>query len=412
MGLIVQKFGGTSVGTIERIQKVADRIIQTKNKGNDVVVVVSAMGKSTDVLVEMAKQISPNPSDREMDMLLTTGEQVSIALLTMALQEKGCPAVSMTGWQAGIETEGIHSRARIKQIDNGRVQRAVDLGNVVIVAGFQGVSSEGQITTLGRGGSDTTAVALAASLQADLCEIYTDVVGVFTADPRIAPLAQKLDRISFDEMLELATLGAGVLHPRAVECAKKHNVKLTVRSSFSEEEGTIIEEEIDMEKGLMVSGVAHDDQVAKVTVTNMSNQIGTLSSLFTTLAEAHVNVDVIIQSSYEAALTNISFSVSSNDLDRTLEILKLNQEKLGYEDVISEKGLAKVSIVGAGMVTNPGVAANMFKVLAEANINIKMVSTSEIKVSCIIPAEHTQNAVESLHTAFGLDALEVAVVQG
>ncbi|MEW9670788.1 aspartate kinase [Ammoniphilus sp. 3BR4] len=412
MGLIVQKFGGTSVGTIERIQKVADRIIQTKSKGKDVVAVVSAMGKSTDVLVDMAKQISSNPSDREMDMLLTTGEQVTIALLCMALQEKGCPAVSMTGWQAGIETESIHSRARIKEIENKKIQEALSQGKVVIVAGFQGVTADGEITTLGRGGSDTTAVALAASLKAELCEIYTDVVGVYTADPRIAPQAQKLDRISFDEMLELATLGAGVLHPRAVECAKKHSVKLTVRSSFSDEEGTIIEEEKDMEKGLIVSGVAHDEQVAKVTVTNMSNQIGTLSSLFTTLAEAHINVDVIIQSSYEAALTNISFSVSGDDLDRTLEILRLNQEKLNYEEVIYEKGLAKVSIVGAGMVTNPGVAANMFKVLAEANVNIKMVSTSEIKVSCIIPAELTQTAVKSLHTAFGLDVAETAMVQG
>lgn len=412
MGLIVQKFGGTSVGTIERIQKVADRIIQTKSKGKDVVAVVSAMGKSTDVLVDMANQISSNPSDREMDMLLTTGEQVTIALLCMALQEKGCPAVSMTGWQAGIETESIHSRARIKEIENKKIQEALSQGKVVIVAGFQGVTADGEITTLGRGGSDTTAVALAASLKAELCEIYTDVVGVYTADPRIAPQAQKLDRISFDEMLELATLGAGVLHPRAVECAKKHSVKLTVRSSFSDEEGTIIEEEKDMEKGLIVSGVAHDEQVAKVTVTNMSNQIGTLSSLFTTLAEAHINVDVIIQSSYEAALTNISFSVSGDDLDRTLEILRLNQEKLNYEEVIYEKGLAKVSIVGAGMVTNPGVAANMFKVLAEANVNIKMVSTSEIKVSCIIPAELTQTAVKSLHTAFGLDVAETAMVQG
>lgn len=412
MGLIVQKFGGTSVGTIERIQKVADRIIQTQSKGNDVVAVVSAMGKSTDVLVDMAKQISSNPSDREMDMLLTTGEQVTIALLCLALQEKGCPAVSMTGWQAGIETESVYSRARIKHIENKKIQAALSQGKVVIVAGFQGVTEDGEITTLGRGGSDTTAVALAASLKAELCEIYTDVIGVYTADPRIAPQAQKLDRISFDEMLELATLGAGVLHPRAVECAKKYSVKLTVRSSFSVEEGTIIEEGKDMEKGLIVSGVAHDEQVAKVTVTNMSNQIGTLSSLFTTLAEAHINVDVIIQSSYEAALTNISFSVSGDDLDRTLEILRLNKEKLNYEDVIYEKGLAKVSIVGAGMVTNPGVAANMFKVLAEANINIKMVSTSEIKVSCIIPAEQTQTAVQSLHTAFGLDVAETAVVHG
>lgn len=412
MGLIVQKYGGTSVGTIERIQKVAERIIKTRAKGHDVVVAVSAMGKSTDVLVHMAKQIAPHPSAREMDMLLTTGEQVSIALLSMALQEKGVQAISMTGWQAGIETEDVHSRARIKHINPSPIQEQLSAGRIVIVAGFQGMTSMGQITTLGRGGSDTTAVALAASLNAERCEIYTDVVGVYTADPRVVPHAQKLDRISFDEMLELATLGAGVLHPRAVECAKKYKVKLTVRSSFSEEEGTIIEEEANMENGLMISGVAHDDDVAKITVTNMSSQIGTLSALFNTLAEAHINVDVIIQSSNEHALTNISFSVSGDDLSRTLEILRMNKDLLQYEDIISEKDLAKVSIVGAGMVTNPGVAASMFKVLAEANVNIKMVSTSEIKVSCIIPADMTKKAVQSLHNAFGLDVKQEAIVHG
>jgi aspartate kinase len=412
MGLIVKKFGGTSVGDIDRIQNVAERIIHTKQQGNDVVVVVSAMGKSTDVLVNMAKQLTEEPSDREMDMLLTTGEQVSTSLLAMALQAKGYEAISMTGWQAGIETESVHGKARMKNIDNARIQEHLHKGRVVIVAGFQGVTKEGEITTLGRGGSDTTAVALAASLNADLCEINTDVVGVYTADPRVVPKAKKLDKISFDEMLELANLGAGVLHPRAVECAKKYNVKLTVRSSFLDEEGTTIEEESDMEKGSVVSGIAKVDNVAKITVTSMSNQIGTLSALFTTLAEAHINVDVIIQSSYETALTNISFSVSMDDLKRTIEFLESNKEKLGFEGIISEKDLAKVSIVGAGMVSNPGVAASMFRELAAADINIKMVSTSEIKVSCIIPADKADAAVRTLHTAFELDVEEVAVVQG
>ncbi len=412
MGLIVQKYGGTSVGSIERIQKVAERIMKTRAQGHDVVVVVSAMGKSTDVLVDMAKQITQHPSNRELDMLLTTGEQVTTALLSMALLGKGVQAISMTGWQAGIETEDVHSRARIKHINPSQVKEQLAAGKIVIVAGFQGITSKGQITTLGRGGSDTTAVALAASLHADLCEIFTDVVGVYTADPRMVPMAQKLDRISFDEMLELATLGAGVLHPRAVECAKKYKVKLTVRSSFSEEEGTMIEEEANMENGLIISGVAHDEDVAKITVTKMSNQIGTLSALFNTLAEAHINVDVIIQSSFEDALTNISFSISGDDLPRTLEILHINKELLQYEEIISEKGLAKVSIVGAGMVTNPGVAASMFKVLAEASVNIKMVSTSEIKVSCIIPADVTQKAVQSLHNAFGLAVEHEAIVHG
>jgi aspartate kinase len=406
MALIVQKFGGTSVGTIERIENVAERIIKTKKAGHDVVVTVSAMGKSTDVLVDMAKQISVEPSDREMDMLLTTGEQVSIALLTMALQARGYSAISLTGWQAGIQTESIHGKARIKHIDPQPVKQQLQAGNIVIVAGFQGISEEGQITTLGRGGSDTTAVALAASLQADCCEINTDVVGVYTADPRVVPKARKLDRVSFDEMLELANLGAGVLHPRAVECAKKYNVKLTVRSSFLEEEGTIIEEVANMEKGALVSGVAQDNCVAKITVTNMSNQIGTLSSLFTVLAENHINVDVIIQSSYETALTNISFSVARDDMKQATQVLRNHQAALGFEELIAEEDLAKVSIVGAGMVSNPGVAARMFRELAAADVNIKMVCTSEIKVSCIIPIEKVDVAVRTLHTVFGLDVAE------
>lgn len=410
MSLIVQKFGGTSVGTVERIQAVARRVIQTRNAGHDVVVVVSAMGKSTDVLVDIAKQITAEPPAREMDMLLTTGEQVSIALLSMALQAEGQPAVSMTGWQAGITTESVHTKARIVNIDSSAMQAALAAGNVVIVAGFQGVTEDGQITTLGRGGSDTTAVALAGALQADLCEIYTDVDGVYTADPRIVPSARKLTTISHDEMLELATLGAGVLHPRAVECAKQYGVPLVVRSSFGHEEGTRVQEEADMEQGLIISGVAHDKNVAKITVADMPVQVDTMSKLFTTLADEQINVDVIIQSSYEADTTNVSFSVSGDEVKRTLQILLREKENLHFGYAVAEEELAKVSIVGAGMITNPGVAAQMFRCLAEAGIEIKMVSTSEIKVSCIVPLEQMENAVRSLHTSFGLDVVERAVV--
>lgn len=412
MGLIVQKYGGTSVGTIERILRVADRIIANKEAGHDMVIILSAMGKSTDVLIDMAKEITPYPSEREMDMLLTTGEQVSIALLSMALHQKGYDAISLTGWQAGISTESIHGRARIKEIDPTRIRAELDRGRVVIVAGFQGISDTGEITTLGRGGSDTSAVALAASLQADKCEIFTDVAGVYTADPRVVPAASKLDRISYDEMLELANLGAGVLHPRSVEAAKKYKVKLVVRSSFTAEEGTYVEEVPDMETGRVVSGVAHDDEVAKITVVGMAAKVGTLSRLFNTLADHRVNVDIIIQSSYDSDVTNISFTVAAGDLKHALDTLAKNQAELGFEKVDYEEGLSKVSIVGSGMVNNPGVAAEMFRVLAEEQITIKMVSTSDIKVSCVIPADLTELAVRSLHTAYGLDVAETAVVHG
>lgn len=412
MGLIVQKYGGTSVGTIERILRVADRIISYKEEGHDVVVVVSAMGKSTDVLVDMAKQITAYPSEREMDMLLTTGEQVSIALLAMALNTKGYDAISLTGWQAGVTTESIHGRARIQKIDTDRIHSELGRGRVVIVAGFQGISEEGEITTLGRGGSDTSAVALAASLNAEKCEIFTDVSGVYTADPRVVPAASKLDSISYDEMLELANLGAGVLHPRSVEAAKKYKVRLVVRSSFTAEEGTYVEEVANMETGRVVSGVAHDEDVAKITVVGMPAKVGTLSRLFNTLADHQVNVDIIIQSSYDAAVTNISFTVDADDLKKVLDTLQQHQAALGFEKVDYEQGLTKVSIVGSGMVNNPGVAAEMFRVLAEQEISIKMVSTSDIKVSCVIPAELTELAVRSLHTAYGLDVAETAVVHG
>ncbi|WP_394233157.1 aspartate kinase [Niallia oryzisoli] len=401
MGIIVQKFGGTSVGSVEKIKNVAERVIEEKQRGNDVVVVVSAMGKTTDQLVMMANEISEFPNKREMDMLLTTGEQVTISLLTMALVEKGHAAVSYTGWQAGMLTESVHGNARILKIDTDRIERPLKEGKIVVVAGFQGITEEGEITTLGRGGSDTTAVALAAALKADKCDIYTDVTGVFTADPRYIKDARKLEAISYDEMLELAQLGASVLHPRAVEYAKNYSVPLEVRSSTERESGTIIEEEVVMEENLIVRGLAFEDQITRVTINGLSNSLTGLSDVFTTLAKHHINVDIIIQS-FSGEHTNLSFSIKSNDLKETIEVLESNKSLFLYEKIESESGLAKVSIVGSGMVSNPGVAAEMFAILAKEGIQIKMVSTSEIKVSTVIEDSQMVHAVESLHETFGL----------
>lgn len=402
LGIIVQKFGGTSVGTAEKILNVADRIIQEKDNGNDIVVVVSAMGKSTDQLVALAEQITAKPCKREMDMLLTTGEQVTISLLSMALKEKGYDAISFTGWQAGIKTEAAHGNARIMKINPDKIKRELTNGKVVVVAGFQGVSNDHQITTLGRGGSDTTAVALAAALHADKCDIYTDVTGVFTTDPRYVKTARKLDAISYDEMLELANLGAGVLHPRAVEFAKNYNVPLEVRSSIENERGTIIEEDTKMEQSLVVRGIAFEDQVTRVSVLGLPNELTTLSTIFSTLANHSLNVDIIIQSTTSDNKTSISFSVKTRDLEDTITILEQHKSVLNYERIESESGLSKVSIVGSGMVSNPGVAAEMFEVLAKQGVEVKMVSTSEIKVSTVISGEHMVNAVDILHSAFEL----------
>ncbi|MCM3725336.1 aspartate kinase [Neobacillus cucumis] len=402
MGLVVQKFGGTSVGSVERILNVAACVSEEKEKGNDVVVVVSAMGKSTDQLVSLAKDITKEPSKREMDMLLSTGEQVTIALLSMALQQRGLEAVSFTGWQAGIVTEPVHGNARIAKINPEAIQAQVSTGKVVIVAGFQGVTEDGEITTLGRGGSDTTAVALAAALNADKCDIYTDVTGVFTTDPRYVKDARKLLSVSYDEMLELANLGAGVLHPRAVEFAKNYKVQLVVRSSMEKEEGTVIEEEATMEQNLVVRGVAFEDEITRVTVLGLTNSLTSLSTIFTTLAQNHLNVDIIIQSTTEAGSANLSFSIHTNDLLETVKVLEENKTELGYEQLDAENKLAKVSIVGSGMISNPGVAAKMFKVLAENDVQIKMVSTSEIKVSAVVEEKNMLKAVEALHAAFEL----------
>jgi aspartate kinase len=402
MGLIVQKFGGTSVGSVERIRNAASRTAEELQNGNNVVVVVSAMGKTTDHLVDMANDISSSPSKREMDMLLTTGEQVTIALFSMALAQNGIDAVSYTGWQAGIKTEPVHGNARIVDIETDRIAKDLESGKVVIVAGFQGVTDDGEITTLGRGGSDTTAVALAAALKADKCDIYTDVTGVFTTDPRYVKSARKLLSVSYDEMLELANLGAGVLHPRAVEFAKNYGLPLEVRSSMEKERGTIIEEENEMEQNLIVRGVAFEDQITRVSVLGVSTSLKGLSTIFTTLAQNHINVDIIVQSRTEAGLANISFSIKSNDLPEALDVLERNKEALNYQAVESETGLAKVSIVGSGMVSNPGVAAKMFEVLEGNGIQVKMVSTSEIKVSTVVDEKQMVNAVESLHEAFEL----------
>ncbi|MDF2789428.1 MAG: aspartate kinase [Neobacillus sp.] len=404
MGLIVQKFGGTSVGSVERILNVAERVKSETDQGNQVVVVVSAMGKSTDQLVNLAKEISGQPNKRDMDMLLSTGEQVTISLLSMALNEQNLPAVSFTGWQAGIVTEPVHGNARITTINAESVKNQLADGKVVIVAGFQGITEDGEITTLGRGGSDTTAVALAAALNADKCDIYTDVTGVFTTDPRYVKSARKLQSVSYDEMLELANLGAGVLHPRAVEFAKNYQVKLEVRSSMERVEGTVIEEEASMEQNLVVRGVAFEDEITKVSVLGLTNSLTSLSTIFTTLAENHLNVDIIVQSTTEAETANLAFSIKTQDLMETLNVLENSKDVLNYEQLDAENKLAKVSIVGSGMISNPGVAAKMFEVLAENEIQIKMVSTSEIKVSAVVEEKHMLKAVEVLHQAFGLSA--------
>ncbi|MEK5111741.1 aspartate kinase [Bacillus sp. FSL R5-0677] len=398
METIVQKFGGTSVGSIERIQHVANLIIEEYERGHSIVSVVSAMGKSTDELVALANAITENPSKREMDMLLSTGEQVTISLLTMALQAKGYNAISLTGWQAGITTESVHSSARITDIHTDRIQSYLTEGTIVIVAGFQGMSENHEITTLGRGGSDTTAVALAAALKAKKCDIYTDVTGVYTTDPRVVKDAYKLEEISYDEMLELANLGAGVLHPRAVEFAKNHNVILEVRSSMEQENGTIVKGECNMEQQSIVKGIAFEDNITRVTMKGLEQ--GALSTVFSTLAAAHINVDIIIQSITNEGTVHLSFSIHSNDLKETLEVLEQHQETLQYESVEYENHLAKVSIVGSGMVSNPGVAANMFTTLKEEDIHIKMVSTSEIKVSVVIDRLHLVTGVEALHQSF------------
>ncbi|WP_096435993.1 aspartate kinase [Alteribacter populi] len=403
MTTIVQKFGGTSVADAAKIKRAAQRVKQAKDEGHGVITVVSAMGKSTDSLVDLAFQMSEEPDKREMDMLMSTGEQVTISLMVMALKELGIEAVSLTGWQAGIRTEPVHQNARITDIETSNIERYLDEGKVVIVAGFQGMTEEGEITTLGRGGSDTTAVALASALQAENCTIFTDVAGVFTSDPRVVNKARQLKSVSYDEMLELANLGAGVLHPRAVEFAKNYAIPLIVRSSMEEQEGTVVEEEASMEQNLIVRGLAFESGVTKVTVEGMQNEVNTLTNLFSTLAQSGINVDIIIQQLTEDDRVNVSFSIHTQALRETLNVLENNKNKLNYTKVRHLDQLAKVSIVGSGMVSNPGVAADMFQVLSEQEVRVQMVSTSEIKVSVVVEEEKMTNAVEALHTFFELD---------
>lgn len=403
MGRVVLKFGGTSVGAIEKIKKTADQAIREFEKGNQVIVVVSAMGKSTDRLVDMALEISEHPSKREMDMLLSTGEQITISLLSMAIHEKNYEAVSYTGWQAGITTEPVASNARILDIDTEMIQTALDKGRIVIVAGFQGVSGEGEITTLGRGGSDTTAVALAAALEADKCSICTDVVGVFTTDPRYVKNARKLSQVTYDEMLELANLGAGVLHPRAVEYAKNYRIPLEVRASHEIEAGTMIEEEMTVENTKVVRGIAFEDKITRVTIHWDKKENMRVSKVFTTLADHNIDVDIIIQGITGLGHGNLSFTIKTKALLETLAVLEEHQEALQYAKLESEQNLAKVSIVGSGMVSNPGVAAHMFEALTDNDVAIKMISTSEIKVSTVVDEKKMIKAAQVLHDRFELE---------
>jgi aspartate kinase len=405
IGIVVQKYGGTSVGDVSRIKRVADRVARTRAAGHKTVVVVSAMGATTDELVDMAAKISRNPPGREMDMLLTSGERISMALLAMALHELGCPARSFTGSQAGIITDEVHGKARIVDITPGRVHEALDEGDVVIVAGFQGVSQVSKnVTTLGRGGSDTTAVALAAALGAEVCEIYTDVDGIYTADPRIVPNAQKLDRLSFEEALELTAQGAQVLQVRSVEIARNNGVPIHVRSSFSYQPGTMVVPQEDIVESAIISGVAHDTSEAKATVQHVNDTPGVAANLFTALAEAHVSIDMIVQNVSKAGHTDISFTLPMGDLPMATAALERFIAAGGAAGMSFDEQVAKVSLVGAGMKTHPGVAATMFRALSDAGINIQMISTSTIRVSVVVDAAAAERAVRVIHDAFDLGA--------
>lgn len=413
--IIVQKFGGTSVADTDKIKNVAKTVIREKNNGNDVVVVVSAMGHTTDHLVKMAYDINATPSSREMDMLLSTGECVSIALLTMAIQAQGYKAVSFNATQIGILTENVHSKARIIDIKTDKLKKNLNEGNIIVVAGFQGVTEDGEITTLGRGGSDTSAVALAAALNAERCDIYTDVEGVYTTDPRVVPNASKLDIVSYEEMLELAHAGANVLHPRSVETAKQYSVPLRVRSSFNlDNMGTLIVGVDEMEINKPVTGVAADSSQVRVVVCEVPDTPGEAATLFSSLAEKNVSVDMIIQSyARKTSKTNdIAFTISKEDLPKALEVLEDVKRKLRAADVQIDENISKVSIIGAGMIDRPGIASTMFETLANAGINIKMISTSEIKISCLINKEDANAAVKALHEVFSLGCDEIATVKG
>jgi len=397
--LIVKKFGGSSVADKERIYNVAKRCIEDYQKGNDVVVVLSAMGKTTDRLIELAKDINPNPSKREMDMLLATGEQTSVALMSMAMGALGVPSVSLNAFQVAMHTSSKYSNARFKRIDSERIRHELENRKIVIVTGFQGVNKYDDITTLGRGGSDTTAVALAAALHADACEIYTDVEGVYTADPRVVPNAKKIPQITYDEMLELATLGAKVLHNRSVEMAKKYGVQLVVRSSLNNAEGTIVKEETDMES-MLVSGVAVDKNTARIAVLGVEDTPGIAFKIFDLLAKHNINVDVILQSIGREGTKDVSFTVARDDVKEAVAVLEENKNRITAKKIEMNDTVAKVSIVGAGMQSNPGVASRMFEALYNVGVNIRMIATSEIRITVIINEEAVDKAMRAVHDQF------------
>jgi aspartate kinase len=421
VGLIVQKFGGSSVADAESIKRVAKRVVETRKAGNDVVVAVSAMGDTTDSLLDLAHEVTPMPAPRELDMLLTAGERISMALLAMAIRSMGLDARSFTGSQAGMITDAQHGAARIVDVTPGRVRSALDEGAIAIVAGFQGFNrGTGDITTLGRGGSDTTAVALAAALNADVCEIYTDVDGIFTADPRVVPLARPIPRITSEEMLELAANGAKVLYIRAVEYARRHGVTLHVRSSFNSNEGTIVynpaapglDENGEPVEEPVIAGVATDLSEAKITVVGVPDQPGKAAEIFTIVANAGANIDMIVQnvSAADTGLTDISFTLPKSDAQRAMASLNAQQDKVGFANLQYDDQIAKLALVGAGMRTNVGVSAQLFQALADAGVNIEMISTSEIRISVVTRADSIATAVRAVHTAFGLDAETEAVV--
>ena len=400
MALIVQKFGGSSVADAQRVSHVAGIIANTYRQGNQVVVVVSAQGKTTDHLIAQAQEVNPNPSKRELDALMATGELASMALMALALERLGMPAISLSGWQAGIHTDSTHGAARVSRIDTERLRNELDKGNIVIVAGFQGVNKYEDITTLGRGGSDTSAVALAAALHADLCQIYTDVDGVYTADPRKVTGARKLEEITFDEMLELASLGAQVLHNRSVEMAKRYNVNLEVLSSFTGNPGTKVKEVVKTMEKTHVSGVAKDKNVARIALVGLADRPGIAFKIFSLLAKKKINVDIILQSIGREETKDISFTVARGDAEEAKKILEENQEYIGFKAIEMNAQVAKVSIVGAGMVNNFGVASRMFEALSSAGININMISTSEIKVSVLVNERDADRAVQAIHDRF------------
>jgi aspartate kinase len=403
MSLIVQKYGGSSVADAEKMKNVARRAVATAEKGNQVVIVVSAMGDTTDDLIDLAHQITSQPDEREMDVLLSTGEIVSSTLLAMAIKSFGHKAISLSGGQAGIQTDGIYSQARIRSVSPQRVKSELDAGNIVVVAGFQGVTEGMEVTTLGRGGSDTTAVALAVSLKADMCHIYTDVEGVFTADPRIVPEARKIPEIDYEEMVELATYGAKVMHPRAVEIGQIYRMPMLVACSFNEKPGTVIRGGIPMEIRNKARGIAHDLNVAKVTILAVPDKPGVAAMLFEPLAAANVSIDTIVQNSSVSGMTDLTFTVSRNDLNKAMKVVEPIAKSIGAKGCVSDAKLGKVSIVGTGMQNTPGYAARMFKALYEAGINIELITTSEIRITCIVNETRVADAVRSLHKAFQLD---------